>query len=177
VAVDSNDRRILVVTLDLVCCGNNASAAQDRVRRIEAAAIRDAVHATLSRATFDGVLIGGDFNLVGSQFPLDELSRGLDLDGGDLSVVEALQLDGLSAATWDEGGGPFPPGQLDYLLYSDRSLEVRRGFVFDAEDLALDWLTAHGLQAEDSELASDHRPVVADLRWSGPANGVVTHDN
>jgi endonuclease/exonuclease/phosphatase family metal-dependent hydrolase len=175
--VNQGDRRILVVTLDLVCCGNSATAAQDRVRRIEAAAIRAAVHATLNREAFDAVLIGGDFNLVGSQFPLDELSRDLDLDGGDLSVVEALQLDGLSSATWDEGSGPFPPGQLDYLLYSDRSLEVRRAFVFDSEDLAPDWLAAHGLQAEDSDLASDHRPVVADFMWSSQAGEAQPPDN
>lgn len=157
--------RLLAVAFDLVCCGNSEDAPQDAIRRIETAAIRDAVERQAAAASHDGVLLGGDFNLVGSRHPLAAAARALDVDGTDLSVVYALQLDGLSSATWRAPGGPFPPGQLDYVLYSDASLAVRRAFVFDSSDLSAAEREAHGLRADDSAAASDHLPIVVDFGW------------
>jgi endonuclease/exonuclease/phosphatase family metal-dependent hydrolase len=97
--------------------------------------------------------------------PLDVVSRHLDPRGDHLEVVDALQLDGRSNATWSDPGKPFAPGRLDYMLYSDSTLEVARAFVFDSADLGAEWLDRHGVQAGDSAAASDHLPIVADFRW------------
>lgn len=160
------DRTALAITVDLVCCGNAATAVEDRVRRVEAEAANRMARATLAAAADapDLVLFGGDFNLVGSRAPLDTAARGLAPGGGDLVAVEALQLDDASNATWDGGAGPFPPGQLDYLLYGG-AVSVVRAFVFETRDLDDEALGALGLAAEDGDRASDHRPVVADLAW------------
>jgi hypothetical protein len=114
----------------------------------------------------DAVVIGGDFNLVGTRHPLEVVRRGLDIDGSRLGVLYAAQLDGLSADTWrsPDGGGPFVPGRLDWLLYSDSTLEALRGFVFDSSDLTPYWLTQHRLRNHDSNATSDHLPIVADFR-------------
>jgi hypothetical protein len=168
--VSVGGRRLLLVTLDLVCCGNRADAIEDRIRRMEAASINAAARRALAvaaeagRAAY-GVIVGGDFNLVASETPLDVTAAGLAPDGSDLVAAYALQLDGRTSATWDGGRGPFPPGQLDYVLYSGTTLDVRRAFVLETADLAAPWLTRHGLDVSDSEEASDHRPIVVDFSW------------
>lgn len=158
-------RRLLTIVLDLQCCGDGEGSAEDRVRRMEAAEIRAAVRRTLESGSYDGILIGGDLNLVGSRFPFRALRRGLDLDGSDLARAVALQLDGISHATWDEGRGRFPPGRLDFVLYGDAALSVARAFVFDSRDLSPEWRSHHGLDEGISSRASDHFPIVADFRW------------
>lgn len=164
-------RRLLAITLDLQCCGDGEASAEDRIRRMEAAAIRDGILRALEAGPYDGILIGGDFNLVGSKLPLRALLRGLDLDGSDLVRAEALQLDSVSDATWDEGRGRFPPGRLDYVVYGDEALAVERAFVFDSRDLPSAWRTRHGLDEGISRRASDHFPLVVDFRWRSGARG------
>ncbi len=163
VAVDGS--RLLAVTLDLVCCGNSLRAPEEGIRRLEAGAVNEAVRGEIELRGRPGsaVLLAGDFNLVGSRAPLDLAGRGLAAGGGDLVPVRALQLDGATSATWSGGTGPFPPGQLDYLLFDPALVEVRRAFVFETSDVDPEALEALGLSGDDSDRASDHRPVVVDL--------------
>lgn len=159
-------RRLMALAVDLQCCGDGPESAEDRLRRIEASAIRHALLESLASVEdVEGLIIGGDLNLVGSLRPLELLRDGLDVDGSALSLAHAVQLDGVSAATWDGGAGRFSPGRLDYILYSDAALAVERAFVFDSRDLSPRWLQRHGLRSLTSQLASDHFPVVADFRW------------
>lgn len=164
--VEMSGRRVLAVAIDLTCCGNSVDSRQDIVRRLEAVAINRAARAALdsSEGRTDAVILGGDFNLVGSEAPLSNAARGLGEDGSDLAPVYALQLDGASTATWVGPGTRFPPGQLDYLLHP-ASLVPLRAFVLETEDLHAADLAALGLSRASSDAASDHRPVVADFRW------------
>jgi len=155
--VTHEGRRLLAVSVHLRCCGR-AAGFEDRTRLVEADAIRRAVDRAVASRRFDGVVVGGDLNLVGSRWPLDVLTE-------HLVVVEALQLDGRSNATWSDVRQPFMPGRLDFLLLSEQSLAARRAFVLDARDLAQRWLRVHGLDAGDIADTSDHMPLVADLRW------------
>ena len=159
------ERRLLMVALDL-SSGGGPETFNDAVRLSEAAAIADATRDATHLGSVEGVIIGGDFNLVGSRDPLDVLLRGLDVDRSTLTAAPALKLDGRSNATWRAlfGGSQFTPGRLDWLLYSDSALELLGSFAFDAADLSPAWLAQHRLVATDS-LASDHLPVVADFRW------------
>ena len=56
----------------------------------------------------------------------------------------------------------FPPGRLDYIVYSDSTAEMRQSFVLDTAILSDAALDAAGLRRSDS-LASDHLPVVLDI--------------
>ena len=167
--IDIDGRTLLAVTVDFVCCGNSAAAVEDRIRRVEAEAVNRVARTALERGRAAGrapdlVLFGGDFNLVGSRAPLDAARRGLGPAGGPLAVVDAAQLDGASNATWDGGRGPFPPGQLDYLLYGGE-VGVAGAFVLETRDLAPEALARLGLETDTGERASDHRPVVTDFAW------------
>ncbi|MDX1396085.1 MAG: endonuclease/exonuclease/phosphatase family protein [Gemmatimonadota bacterium] len=166
--VDPGGQPFLAVTLDLVCCGNSATSIQDTIRRLEAQAINRAARAALAAGPPRGggaphVIVGGDFNLVGSRRPLADLAAGLGSEGSALSSVYALQLDGRSSATWESSGVPFPPGQLDYVLHTAGALRVRRAFVFEARDVEAGRRRSLGLREDDSDRASDHRPIVVDF--------------
>ena len=112
-----------------------------------------------------GVVVAGDFNLVGSPDPLALAGRSLGPGGSDLVPVYALQLDGRSSATWVGRDLAFPPGQLDYVLHAPGVLTPLRAFVFETSDLSEAALAELGLARSDSDRASDHRPVVVDFVW------------
>ncbi len=165
--VETGGKRLLAVSLHLKCCGKLDSS-EDRTRAAEAGAIHDAIEKALAKLKedghpVDGVIVGGDFNLVGTRGILDLVSGGLDLDGSPLDIVEAMQLDGTSNTTWRNAGGQFAPGRLDWLLASGSSLDVRRSFVFSEEDLAQEAIEALALPAASLKQPSDHQPVVVDL--------------
>lgn len=161
--VQVGGRRLLAVTVDLESGGAPGSP-KDRLRRIEALAIRDALAATVRAGGVDGVLLAGDFNLVGSTDPLQILASGPDVDGSVLRTLLPLRLDGASAATWENPEEPFVAGRLDYVLVGDARLGSGGGFVFRPADLAPAWRARHGV-AEDASRVTDHLPVVSDLGW------------
>lgn len=159
-------RRLLGVAVDLESGGAPGSP-KDRLRRIEALAIREALTAAVGEGGVDGVLVTGDLNLVASTDPLQVLTAGTDVDGSDLQVPVPLRLDGASAVTWEDPEQPFTPGRLDFVLVGDAALAVTGGFVFRAGDLSEAWRARHGLAA-DASAVTDHLPLVTDLRWAGP---------
>jgi hypothetical protein len=163
--VEIGGRRLFAVTVDLESGGTPGSE-KDRLRRVEALAIRDAAEAAFIAGTpdgVDGILLAGDVNLVGTRAPLDILSAPAG-DGPPLEVAMPLRLDGTSTATWENPEEPFTPGRLDFVLHHPGMTALTGGFVFRAEDLSPAWRERHGLQAESSRV-TDHLPVVTDLRW------------
>jgi hypothetical protein len=156
-------KRLLTVTMDLECCGGLGGPA-DRLRRMEALAIRQAVEATMRAGGVDGLLIAGDLNLVGSEEPRIILSREMDVDDRWLWAARPLRLDDASANTWEWAGDRFPPSRLDYVLYSQASVGWVGGFVFRTGDLSLRWQALHGVTNETSRV-TDHLPVVSDFCW------------
>jgi endonuclease/exonuclease/phosphatase family metal-dependent hydrolase len=162
-AVVGAPQRVLVASVHLRCCGSTGSF-EDRTRQVEADAIRRAVRSAMADHDYDGVVIGGDLNLVGSRRPLELLAEGVDADGSNLAVAEAFQLDGRTNATWSDLEQPFMPGRLDFLLYSDATLDASRSFVLETRDLEPRWLKRHLLLIDDTASAADHLPIVLDLR-------------
>ncbi|WP_420128400.1 endonuclease/exonuclease/phosphatase family protein [Longimicrobium sp.] len=160
-------KRLLAVTVDLECCGG-AGTPSDRLRRIEALAVRQATEAALRAGGVDGLLITGDLNLVGSEEPRTVLMREMDVDDRWLWAAQPRRLDGVSEATWEWAGDRFTPSRLDYVLYSQATLGWVGGFVFRSADLSARWQAAHGV-ADDTSRATDHLPVVSDFRW-GPGS-------
>jgi len=156
-------RRLIVMSIHLKCCGRIGD--ESDLRRIaEAKAIRAAVRQAMKAEHADGIIIAGDFNLVGSRTPLELLTGKIDGEGLALTAVEPMQLDRRSNATWTDPREPFVPGRLDFVLHDKAALQAVGAFVFDARDLARRWLARHGLLVEDTTI-SDHLPIVVDLSW------------
>lgn len=157
-------RDVLFVPVDLQSAGYDGSP-RDRLRELQARTLNRAVAAALAERPGTGLVIGGDLNLVGSAGPLDELRRGLGIDGGDLAVGRPERLRDRSLSTWRStwGDDPFSPGRLDFVLYRGAVLHAQRAFVFDAADMTADALRELRLRRSDTE-HSDHLPLVVDFR-------------
>lgn len=152
---------VIAGSAHLKCCGSIGS--DEDVRRLaEAGAINGVMKGVFDR--MDGLrVIGGDMNLVGSRPPLDALRSGLDWDGSDLDLVDAMVWGDRAAYTWSDAGNEFSPGRLDYLVVGKSAAEAVRSFVVDLSLLSDSALLAMGLERGDQG-ASDHLPVVVDLR-------------
>jgi len=114
----------------------------------------------------DAVVLGADLNLVTGGAPLDTLLQPLDRRQGALAATAPKHVSGSQDWTWRDVHSPFPPSRLDYVLYSARTLVVRRAFVLETEDLHADLRGRLGLEAGSSQRLSDHRPVIADFAWA-----------
>jgi endonuclease/exonuclease/phosphatase family metal-dependent hydrolase len=160
--VQSRFGPIVAVSVHLKCCGG-ATGPEEGQRRREAVALNLALAESL-RAAGAPVIIGGDFNLVGTREPLDLLRGALDVDGSALAVADAVCLgDPAVRTTWTDWATPFPPGRLDYVTYADAAADVVRAFSLETTLLDDSALAASGLDRTDGT-ASDHRPLVVDLR-------------
>ena len=122
----------------------------------------------------------GDFNIVGSGQPLDTLVTGdiintfigpdspPDWDGTPLTDSRPLHnASGPNDYTWRNDTSRFPPGRLDYILYSDSVVETANSFVLNTTILSASERLATGLQSNDVLINAgsgffDHLPVVVD---------------
>ncbi|MFG0305066.1 MAG: GC-type dockerin domain-anchored protein [Phycisphaerales bacterium JB040] len=161
-----NGEAVFVASMHPKCCGYTGDS--NDTRRIDtsenlASIIADFRNGTLSApltpyADAPTVVIG-DWNLVGSNTPLDLLTE------PNLPGMQhwALQRTGArDAATWrDLDGFGFMPGMLDLVVHDTGGLARRSGFVLDTNELSPATLAAYALQPGDSD-ASDHYALVAD---------------
>jgi endonuclease/exonuclease/phosphatase family metal-dependent hydrolase len=152
--------RIAATSLHLKCCGT-AGSSEDMRRIAEAQAINEAMMQAVPTAGATAAVIAGDWNLVGSRTPLD-IARA-NIDGTELAVAEPMVLGDAAMYTWRDPKTPFPPGRLDFLVYTDATAEVVNAFVLDTARLSEKALARMGLDRTDTA-ASDHLPVIVDLK-------------
>ncbi|QYK48250.1 MAG: endonuclease/exonuclease/phosphatase family protein [Phycisphaeraceae bacterium] len=153
---------IVVGSTHLKCCGS-AGSPEDVTRIAEARAIATTLGAAMASDPTWVRVIGGDMNLVGTRAPLDEIGRGLDVDGSGLAAAPVRVLGDRSTYTWVDWNTQFTPGRLDWVLYSDAGSEVLNAFAIDTRRLSDAALARMGLDRMDSA-GSDHLPIVVDVR-------------
>lgn len=159
------NRRLLLVTLDIQCCGNDPASWQEYKRRTEVKEIRRLVRQVLQRTKIDAVIVAGDFNLVATPAPLIIMSNTEQPPFSNLATAEVYQIDGKSTWTWDSLGSQWPSRIMDFQLYSGQSLQVQSGFVFNSELLSTDDFEELKFQPSTQKQLSDHLPVVVDYQW------------
>lgn len=168
--VDARGRRLLLVGLDLWARGNAKDSWEAVRREVEAAAIRDAIAAVVARLAaagnaVDGIVVGGDMNLVAGRAPLDTL---LALSAGRLAALtpaQPLHADGWSTWTWDGRGGPFHSSRMDMVLYSGKTLDATGASVVNWDVFPVAERAALGPVNAPVVGLSRHRPIMVDLRW------------
>ena len=160
--VESPIGPIAVASVHLKCCGGLGTP-EDEQRVIEAGAIASMITEQTKDIGPHVRVVMGDFNLVGSREPLYTLARGFDVDGSNATIAEPFVMGDNAMYTWTEPTSRFLPSRLDYAIYSDASAVVARTFVFDPVRLSLESLEALNIEEIDA-MASDHRPIVLDLR-------------
>jgi endonuclease/exonuclease/phosphatase family metal-dependent hydrolase len=174
---------LLVVLAHPPCCNYaDADPSRDAQRQITvdaiAAFLRDVQQGTAPIEVPDNtpIVVAGDMNFVGSpQQPKTVrtgeivnsdrfgVSADPDWDASPLLDVNPRQAGAPLHATWMGVGSSFPPGRLDYVYTSDSVVTVANAFTLYTPALSSDVLSAHGLQADDTTVASDHLPLVVDL--------------
>ena len=183
---------ILVINCHFKCCGG---AANDATRQREA----DATIAFILDAKTPGGVINlpeqtpfvilGDLNLVGDRQQLITLVTGEiintqlfgsggppDWDNTDLEDLLSMQTDKRTAYTWRADPNSFPPGRLDFQIYSNSVINVEKDFVLQTEVMSQARLNQYGLQLLDTRTASDHFPIIADISFD-PTTGVQYENN
>ncbi len=158
-------RRLLVVSIDLQCCGNDPASWEEERRRIEVVEIRQRIRRVLERTRVDGIILAGDFNLVSTALPLLICAGPYPAPHGGLIAAELYHRDGQRSWTWDGTGTEFPSRAMDFLLYSANSLVLGEGYILDSADLAPAKLEQLKLGRDSIGKLSDHRPLIVELRW------------
>ena len=164
--VELDGRRLLVVGLDLQCCGTTADGVEEERRRFEARAIRTAIDDIARTTALDAIVVGGDFNAVQGPAPVDLLRQAPEA-AHELAAVEAGHRGHAVDWTWSGEGTPFPSSRLDFILHSN-ALVPLQAQVFDSEDLDHATRKAMGIDTRTSQALSPHRPVVVDFDWRAP---------
>jgi endonuclease/exonuclease/phosphatase family metal-dependent hydrolase len=171
--VTSAGRRLLVVTVDLQCCGET----WQEVRRLaEAREIRRLVSEAIVRDRPDAAVIAGDFNVaiprageVIGVVPLLVSSGPYPPPVHGLIAAEAYRRDGTRPWTIDGRETGFPSAPFDFQLYSPSTLSVVDALVLDSEDTGHSVTGVARLKPEWSQQLSEHRAVVVTYRWKdGP---------
>ena len=160
-----DENHLVVISVHLKCCGY-AGSREDRMRIEQAEQLAQQIRKLRDGDFGDkckdaGIVVIGDYNLVGSRKPLEVLR---DVGLNDLLLHNGR--DG-SAYTWrgTREEESFWPGRLDLITYDPSVLRPTAGLVFDTARLSKLTLENLGLQATDS-LASDHLLLVADFRFA-----------
>ena len=71
--------------------------------------------------------------------------------------------------TYTTNPGSFPPGRLDFIVYTNSVLKEENSFIFDTKKLTSEQLLKYGLSEKDTEV-SDHLPVVVDFNLTPITN-------
>lgn len=172
---------LLFTNAHLSCCASD-NARQNQVDQF-AAFILDAKQAGGEITLEDNTpfVYAGDLNLVGESEQLNTLLTGdivntgdygpggpLDWDFTDITDLFCYQTTNRMNYTWRRHNiGQWPPSRLDFQIYSDAVLNVDKSYTLQTELMEEADLLAHGLEAEDTEAASDHLPTVADYVFAG----------
>lgn len=173
---DKYKQNLLVISAHFKCCDD------DETRQMEADAF---VSFILDAKTPGGVIdlpentpfvLMGDLNLVGLSQQLKTLLYGdiqdtntfglaapPDWDDSDLADLISRQTDKRMAYTWRHDEGSYPPGRLDYMIFSNSVMGVEKAFTLQTEVMPLERLELYGLAEFDTRTSSDHFPKVADF--------------
>jgi len=167
--VEINGKSLVVMSVHLKAMGYIGS--KEDLRRIQQAGVLLETVTEINRGDYNhpkqpdvkpGIVMVGDYNLVGSRTPVDLLAI-KEITG--LANWVLPHLVGESIITWRGGlRSSFAPGKLDYSLYSADRLTPKNGFVLDTERLSQSELNQLALEKTDSS-ASDHLLMVADFQF------------
>ncbi len=149
------------VAVHLTCCGS-ARSPEDQRRVAEARTINRTLRSQ-ARVRPPMLVAAGDLNLVGTSEPLIELAANLDRNGQNLITAEPRVLGHQDSNTWRDDRLPYPPGRLDWLVYTGQTVEATQTFLLDTCRITDAALIASGLHRSDTAY-SDHLPLVVDLR-------------
>lgn len=175
--VDVDGTIIIIVNAHLPCC-NNDTERQEEVDRLMAFIRNAQALSTLIPIEMNTpIFIMGDMNFVGLQQQRHTLQTGdivrnslfgpdfvPDWDGTSFDMATPFMTGSSSAVTWYNGSGSFSAGRLDYFLYTGSVAEVVNTYALNTSSLTESERLTNNLLSTDTERASDHFPLIADVK-------------
>ena len=192
VLLDTEDElgnNLLIFNSHLSCCDNNES----RQQQVDAFAgeWREWVISGTGPFEIDYAtpfIHVGDFNYVGYKKQVetirigdieDEEQYGPDFfpDWDSTAIIDLFSrhTHKRMGYTWRKDESSFNPGKLDYVFYSDATIDTAKHYILNTlamDDMTLDY---YGLQWNDTQEASDHLPIVFDMSTQDNV-GVIDSD-
>ncbi len=170
---------ILIINGHPPCCGNN----QGRQEHFDALIqfIQDAktVGGVIDLPINTPISFSGDMNLVGYSEQYYTIINGTisdtetfgnagfpDWDNSPFKDQVSYFNEKNIAYTWDESNpstGVFPPGRLDFIFFTNSVMTCDKSFIISTEHMSPSLLSENNLLWNDTKIASDHFPVVADF--------------
>jgi len=184
-------RKLLIFNAHMSCCENDDRRQREADSFI--AYMRDLMTpgGNVDIESNTPILLVGDLNLVGYAQQLQTLLTGEivnqaqygpshtpDWDGSDLYDLISRQTELRMAYTWRKDTSSYWPGRMDFIIYSDSVMTADTHFTLYTGEMKPENLAAYGLVVDDTQTASDHLPVVADIYLTDgeDGNGDVNYD-
>ena len=179
-------KNLLIVNSHLSCCANN----EDRQQQVDEFLSVWREWISNENGPFDledetPFVHVGDFNFVGYRQQVetirigdieDENEYGVDFlpDWDSTKIVDLFSrhTHKRMGYTWRKDGSSFNPGKLDYIFYSDATIDTGRHFTLNTLAMEEATLTEYGLDWDDTQEASDHLPRVFDITLNNLDIGV-----
>jgi len=118
----------------------------------------------------------GDFNFVGYRQQVETIRIGdiedeneygedflPDWDASNIVDLFSRHTHKRMGYTWRSDGSSFNPGKLDYIFYSDATIDTGKHYILNTLALDDETLAGYGLEWNDTQEASDHLPRVFDI--------------
>jgi hypothetical protein len=167
----------LVINSHLSCCANN-DGRQQQVDEF-ASVWREWVsndNGPFDLANETPFVHVGDFNFVGYRQQVETLRIGdienqneygddflPDWDSTEIVDLFSRHTHKRMGYTWRSDGSSFNPGKLDYVFYSDATIDSGKHFIVNTLAMDDEYLANYGLEWDDTQEASDHLPRVFDI--------------
>ena len=170
-------KNLLIINSHLSCCAYNDS----RQQQVDEFASVWRNWITNSDGPFDlefetPFLHVGDFNFVGYRQQVETLRIGdivdeneygddfpPDWDASNIVDLFSRHTHKRMGYTWRSDGSSFNPGKLDYIFYSDATIDTGKHYILNTLALDDETLAEYGLEWDDTQEASDHLPRVFDI--------------
>ena len=174
-------KNLLVFNSHLSCCDNN----EDRQKQVDQFAAEWRDWRINGSGPFEidygtPFVHAGDFNFVGYRQQVeairigdieDEVQYGNDFfpDWDSTAIIDPfLRHTGIRMGyTWRKDASSFNPGKLDYVFYSDATIDTGKHYILNTLCIDGSTLNDYGLQFNDTQDASDHLPLIFDISADG----------
>jgi endonuclease/exonuclease/phosphatase family metal-dependent hydrolase len=170
-------KNLLIINSHLSCCAYNDS----RQQQVDEFASVWRNWITNSDGPFDlefetPFVHVGDFNFVGYRQQVETIRIGdidneneygddflPDWDASNIIDLFSRHTHKRMGYTWRSDGSSFNPGKLDYIFYSDATIDTGKHYILNTLALDDETLAEYGLEWDDTQEASDHLPRVFDI--------------
>ncbi|MBT3180039.1 MAG: T9SS type A sorting domain-containing protein [Candidatus Marinimicrobia bacterium] len=170
-------KNLLIVNSHLSCCGSN----DDRQQQVDEFSFVWRNWVTDGTGPFElenetPFVHVGDFNFVGYRQQVETLRIGdiedeneygedflPDWDSTAIVDLYSRHTHKRMGYTWREDESSFNPGKLDYIFYSDATIDSGKHFIVNTLAMDSESLIEYGLEWDDTQEASDHLPRVFDI--------------